>query len=199
MTGRRASTGYILLETLTALTVLSVSVLAMNAALRQSVQTRALARDYTEARFLMEHLLGAIEVLPRVEAGTTSGVFQTAPRFQYEYIIDTVEVPAPAVSGASLQRASEQLGVNPDELELPVPFIPRVKAVVRWSRGGREHEAVITTLLDPNQMPEMLQQGGAGGSRPGANLQQPIQPGGSQDIRPDDVLQAIQDARREGS
>lgn len=151
--------GYILIETLTAMAVLSISVLAINGAMRQAAITNALARDYTHARFVLEQVVASVELKPVIRARSESGRYSgELSHYRWEYEVDLVEMPVPSVSvnpdnpaHAELLRRVAEEG---SQLELPVQRIPRITARVSWQRGGIEFTETVQTLMEPGRLPE---------------------------------------------
>ena len=80
----RKRAGYIFVETVVAMGVLSISVLVVQAALRQGILTRAQAQDYTTARFLLEQVAGEQALLFQQPEGSGSGDFD-APYDNYHF------------------------------------------------------------------------------------------------------------------
>ena len=54
---RRPNNGYILLESLVAMGILSVGVVVIQNALQQGLITRGQSQDYTQARFALERIV----------------------------------------------------------------------------------------------------------------------------------------------
>ena len=53
----RSKAGYILVETVVAMVVLSIGIMTIQSSLRQIIIASGQARDYTQARFLLEELV----------------------------------------------------------------------------------------------------------------------------------------------
>ena len=146
MRTRRAE-GWVLLETLVAMVLLSVGVLAINRALREAVQTRAIARDYTTARFLLDEKMGELDMQPVLREGDT-GAGSFGPengRFSFTWSIAKVEMPAPPVPA----------DVRPLLLEppkLPEPYLGRIAVAIKWTRAGREYDASGETLISSKRL-----------------------------------------------
>lgn len=146
MRGRR-NDGWVLVETLVALVLLSVGVLAINRALREALQTRALARDYTTARFLLEEKMGELEMQPVLNEGASgSGRFgDEHPRFSYSWSVAKVDMPAPPVP----------VELQPFFLEpprLPEPYLGRISVTVKWTRAGRQYDAMTELLVGSKRL-----------------------------------------------
>ncbi len=138
----RRTEGWVLIETLVAMVLLSVGVLAMNRALREAMQTRAMARDYTTARFLLEEEMGELDMQPTLNEGDTgSGGFgEEHPRFTYSWSVVKVDVPVPPIP-ADLQ----QFFLEPPTL--PEPHLGRISVTIKWTRSGRDYDATAETLI----------------------------------------------------
>ena len=82
----RRKEGWVLIETLVAMVLLSVGVLAINRALRESLQTRAIAKDYTTARFLLDEKMGELEMQPVLNEGDGgTGIYKDQERFSFSW------------------------------------------------------------------------------------------------------------------
>ncbi|UCC16519.1 MAG: hypothetical protein JSU58_09150, partial [Dehalococcoidales bacterium] len=65
--------------------MLSIGLVAVNRAFGEALLVRAQARDYTQARFLLEERMGELELQPVLAEGTASGNFgKEFPRFRWE-------------------------------------------------------------------------------------------------------------------
>lgn len=141
---RRA--GYILVETIVAMGLLSVSMLMIHANIRQAVITRGQAQDYTTARMLLDDIMARqlIQVVlsPRSEKG------QFPPpneRFSYSWELTRIELPRPPIPAHLDVMAQEQLE------DLFVEYMGKMRATVEWTRAGRTFSAEAETLISPNQ------------------------------------------------
>ena len=144
----RNTGGWVLLETLAALTVLSVAIIAVNEALYESLVTRAQARDYTQARFFLDKLASELEMQPLFQDGMTqSGGFgEEHPRFSWSWSVSKADIPQPAIP----QEVLLANGIT--ELVLPVKALGKVSVTVRWTRAGHEFEETIETLIGPERI-----------------------------------------------
>ncbi len=138
------SCGYILIETVMAMAVLSVGIVAVQSGVRQTLIVRGQARDYTQARFLLEQLIAEIDLQPMHVESSKSGRFEGEhSRFKWRWEISKLDIPEPEPPPAAPM----------DELpELPVKYIVKVTATVSWERGGREFEETVQTLLGPERL-----------------------------------------------
>ncbi len=141
----RSTHGYILIETTVAIVVLGISAITIQGVVRQAIQTRGQAQDFTHVRFLMEDYMTRLEVQPYVFAGTGDGVFEEGGgRFRYTYEIRRANVPVPEMPIPD--------GLRPEEFsrftyESRATYFVHVGLTVRWTRGQMEFEETIETLL----------------------------------------------------
>ncbi|MBW7866486.1 MAG: hypothetical protein H3C30_18980 [Candidatus Hydrogenedentes bacterium] len=144
---RRPVRGYIFVETLVAMGILSVSMLFIQEAIRQAILTRGQAQDYTTARFLIERVIANRMIAFEQPEGESSGVFP-APfeRFSYQWEVRRVEIPQPPLPP----------DMTPDEVvffnQAFKRYLGKVTVRIRWSRAGIPGEAVAETLLRPDMV-----------------------------------------------
>ncbi len=146
MCGRRNG-GWVLIETLVAMVLLSVGVLAINRALREAMLTRAMAQDYTTARFLLEEKMGELDMQPMMNEGDRGdGDFGDAhPRFSYSWSVAKVDLPAPAVP-----PELQQFFLEPPQL--PESHLGRISVTIKWTRAGREFDTTAETLVSGTRL-----------------------------------------------
>lgn len=139
--------GWVLIETLVALVLLSVGVLAINRALREAMETRAIARDYTTARFLLEQKMSELEMQPTLREGIASaGSFgKDHERFSFTVAVGKVEVPTPEIPPDVQPFLTEPL-------TLPEPFLGKISVTVKWTRADRPYEATAETLISSKRV-----------------------------------------------
>ncbi len=140
-------TGYILVETIVAMGLLSMGMLSINTGLRQAVMVRGETEDITLARFMLEEIMTDLEMQPEVRESSGQGVFPDAlSRFRYAWEISRISIPRPPIpleaTEADIIRFEEQFK----------DFMGKVTVVIRWNRGGNEYEIVGETLLRPEQL-----------------------------------------------
>ncbi len=139
--------GYILIETLTAMAILSITALTVQRAIQVAIQARGLAQDYTTAQFLLENLVADQTLQPRIAIGTVdSGTFPPPnERFQYAWSLDEVAVPLPALD--------VQMSVARDETveQRFLNYMGKLQVEISWSRGGQALNIAGETLLSPDQ------------------------------------------------
>ena len=139
--------GYILVETIVAMGLLSISMMVIQGAIRQAIITRGQAEDYTTARFLMEQVVAKIELQPQMQKGSARGPFEGEHgRFSYEWELTKVEVPRPAFPDDMPPAERKQL-----ELMFK-GYMGKLRVVIRWARAGQEFEAAGETLLAPEKL-----------------------------------------------
>ena len=140
--------GYILLETVVALTLLSVAAYTVHGTIRQALLARGQAQDYAQVRLLLEGVVADAQLQPLVVEGQRSGRF-LAPhnRFSWTYSIRKIDLPMPPPPPMELmQERGDQ------EFEYSRPHLAHIHATVRWSRGGIDHEESFETLFSPMKL-----------------------------------------------
>lgn len=139
--------GYLLVETIVAMAVLSITVLGVHRSVQQALRARALTMDYTTARFLIEDQLNEILLQPQVTEGQGQGRCP-APneRFRYSWKIAKVDVPQPPIPP----------DIGPVDIEFLKrqfqSYVGRVEIRITWDRFGSEYERVGETLIGPNRL-----------------------------------------------
>lgn len=140
--------GYILFETIVAMTLLSMAVLVVNQGMRQAVLARALAQDYTMARFLMEEILSGLEMQPEIQPGLgDKGQFSGVhSRFAYDWEVTLVEVPMREIPPDFAPEHRDSLR------RMYRPYIAKFAVRISWTRAGLQHEVLGETLLPPERL-----------------------------------------------
>lgn len=140
---------YILFETMAALTVLSIGMIAINEAIRQAIITRGQAEDYTTARFLMEKVTSDKEVELELIEGEEKGQFpEPYERFSFEWKISKAEVPPPPIPQNVPPHMMRMLKEGMDQMR----YIGKLTVKIGWSRAGQPFSAAGETLLRPGQL-----------------------------------------------
>lgn len=140
----RMRAGYIFVETLVAMGILSVSGIVIQESLRQAISARAQAQDFTTARFLLEKVAGERVLKFQQPEGRGEGRFpEPYERFSYEWDYRKVDVPLPALP--AYLELHERLMFE----ELYVDYMGMLRVYIRWSRGGADFEVCGETLLVP--------------------------------------------------
>lgn len=147
MSRRATSWGYILLETVVAMGVLSIGIGAMQGAIRQAIITRGQSQDYTVARLLLQRVAAEFDMQRLLRESEGSGQF-FAPdeRFSYQWALTTVEIPKPEVPGNIPPDIARDL------LKKLKDKMPKLTVRVMWSRAGRDFEAVGETFYSPEKL-----------------------------------------------
>jgi Tfp pilus assembly protein PilV len=144
------SVGYILFETMVAMVLLSVGLIAINRAMRETIVVRGQARDYTEARFLIEETISMLELQPQLVEASKSGRFKGEhSRFSYKWQVSKVDVPEPELPSDTPPEGAEKF-------KLAARYLAKIEATVSWERFGRKYEQTAQTLWTPEKlfMPE---------------------------------------------
>ncbi|MBI2431510.1 MAG: prepilin-type N-terminal cleavage/methylation domain-containing protein [Candidatus Hydrogenedentes bacterium] len=143
----RCHHGYILVETLVAMALLSVCMLVIYNSLRDAALMRGLAEDYTTARFLLEQVATEHELQPEVVEGSGSGAFPVPDhRFSYSWQLTRVPVPMLDIPPQVTPEQQAQLDKGFKK------FMGRLSVRIRWDRAGTAHEVTGETLLQPGQL-----------------------------------------------
>lgn len=142
---RRA--GYILVETIVSMGLLSIGMVAIQGGIRQAIITRGQAQDFTTARFLMEQVAGEKQIQIELVESKGEGHFEgDLSRFAYEWEISKVEIPKPEITGEVPPEMRQRL-----EQEFK-GYMGKLRVRIRWTRAGMPFEAVGETLLKPEQL-----------------------------------------------
>lgn len=75
MMSSRARYGYIMVETVVAMGLLSTGMVVIHGAIRQTIIARGQAQDFTVARFLLEEIAAEKELQPELVEGSGQGNF----------------------------------------------------------------------------------------------------------------------------
>jgi hypothetical protein len=145
MTPRRR--GYILVETVTAMAILSISAVTVQRALQVAIHARGLAQDYTTAQILMDNLVAERSLQPRIAVGAQSAGQFPPPhdRFHFSWRFDEVNIPLPTLpSHLPPERAAamEQAFLS---------HMGKLRVDINWSRAGEPVRITAETLFSPEQ------------------------------------------------
>jgi len=139
--------GYILVETIVAMALLSVTMLTIHAGMRQAFIAIGLSEDYTTARFLLQQVMSNIELQGEVVADRKRGRFPGEySRFNYEWQVRKIDVPQPSLPGntpAEVRTAFRNQFVR---------HMGHARVRVTWTRLGAEYTAEAQTLFSPEAM-----------------------------------------------
>lgn len=143
----RARHGYILFETIVALGLLSIGMLAIHNSMSQAMFMRARAQDFTTARFLLEEIMAERELPPEVQASTGEGQFDGEnARFSYRWEISKIEVPTPPLPPMLTPQEREQFEKRFKR------YMGKISVTVSWARRGFDYEMTGETLIPPERL-----------------------------------------------
>jgi len=126
--------------------LLSVSVVAINASLRQAILVKGEAQDYTQARFLLEQQIAKVELQHQLNEIQNSGSYRgELSRFRWRYKVSKIQLPEPDLPADIPPERLKQL-------KLAAPYMAKIEATVTWSRAGVNHEETIETLWIPEKL-----------------------------------------------
>jgi len=148
----KRTAGYILIEAMMAMALLSIGMLTIHGAIRQTIIVRGQARDYTQARLLIEDILARIEIQakgpnqPQLMESSDSGRFKgDLSRFSWKWTISKIDVPLPPMPPDTPPEIAEAF-------ELTVSYVTKVDVTVSWKRSGRRFKETFETLLPPETL-----------------------------------------------
>ncbi len=142
----RKTAGYIMVETLVAMAVLSIGLVGVHKALREGIKTRGIARDATHARFLLDQKMAELELRPFLFEGTESGSWRGEfSRFKWRYRVEKVELPLPPLP----EYIDPQLVMD---LKMPVSYMGRISVTISWARSGQRFTRTAETLIAPERL-----------------------------------------------
>jgi argininosuccinate synthase len=138
------------MEALVSMVVLSIAVMAINRGFAEAVLTRAIARDYTQARFFLEQVAGEVEMTPVLMDGATGeGNFgKDNSRFSYTWAVSKKDVAPPKIPSylpPQMQRMAA-------EFEPPIEYLGELSVRVSWTRAGGSYSAELNTIIAPNRI-----------------------------------------------
>lgn len=138
--------GYILVEAIMSMALLSMGLIAIHGAIRQTIIVRGQARDYTQARFLLEQTLAYLELQPQHTEGAQSGQFEgDFSRFSWAWKISKIDIPLPPFPPDTPWEVIENFKLNAD-------YVAKVVVTVSWTRTGRRYEESFETLWPPEKL-----------------------------------------------
>ena len=150
----RDKRGYLLVETVTAMALLSITIVSLHGAMRQAALTRAHAEDFTHARFLAEELMGRLDLRRELEPGAQSGEFGGRfSRFVWVYEISHVHLEPPEMEPGAGWAPTLDPELAGEDFQLPVAYLGKVRVEIHWTRLGQEFSYVVETLVNPDRLP----------------------------------------------
>lgn len=140
--------GYILIETVVAMAVLSISILGVHRGISQALTARARTMDFTDARFLMEETINELALQPELKEGEGKGTYP-APhdRFVYSWSIKRIDVPTPEIPGEFPPERRQYI-----EKLLENVYVGKIEIRIAWQRGGEAFERKAETLISSKQL-----------------------------------------------
>ncbi len=146
----RSTAGWVLMEALVSMVVLSVAVVALNRGFAEAVLTRSIARDYTQARFFLEQVVGELEMKPVHVDGTSGkgGFGKDHPRFSYSWSVKRVDVARPELPVA----LPPQLLSVVEAFEPPIEYLGQIAVRVNWTRSGQSFSSELETTIAPGAL-----------------------------------------------
>lgn len=149
----RRACGYVLLEAVGAMAVLSVGIVGVHEAMQQAVITRAQARDFTTARFMLEELVSELQVRPQLGEGTVSGDYgENFPRFRWEYKVKRIDVPEAQVQMPAEPQPTAVGDLPPPVPKIPVRFMGHIQVTISWTLRGVNYSRSTETLCQPERL-----------------------------------------------
>jgi hypothetical protein len=145
MTPRRQD-GYILFEAVVAMALLSIGIVGIQRAMQQAIITRGQARDYTQARFLLEEVMSWVELQPQLYTGKNAGRFEgDRSRFAWEWDITKIDFPEPEIPADVPPQQRRRF-------QLRAPYLAKIKVTVSWKRRGHKYQESLETLWSPEKL-----------------------------------------------
>ncbi len=147
----RRAAGYIMIETVVAVMVLSLGAFAVNGAIQQAIRTRGQAQDFTHARFLLDGLMNEIQMQPVLREESQTGRFSGPDaRYSWEWSVRRVNPPVPQAPFKPLPPGAKPL--PPFQYSPELSYLAHVRVVIRWERAQMPFEESYETLLAPERL-----------------------------------------------
>jgi hypothetical protein len=139
--------GYILFETVVAIGLLSLGTVVVHNALREAIELRGQAQDFTVARFLLAQKFAEFEMQPILrEENGTARYPEPNERFQIEWRITRIELPRPTLPP----------NIPPERIQFAQGsfknYMGKIWVRIFWMRAGREQELIGETLFSPDRL-----------------------------------------------
>ncbi len=146
----RTQGGYILLEALVSLAVLSIGIFTIQGAMREAIIVRGMTRDYVEVRFLLEEMVAKLQIQPRLMEGASGGgAFPgELSRYRYTWSVTRVDIPLPPLPA----NATPEMRERYENFELPVKYLGKISVEVSWERSGEPHAEIMETLFSHKKL-----------------------------------------------
>lgn len=138
--------GYVLLESLMAISVLSVSLVIVHRDMQQAIQVRGMGRDATEVRFLIEKLMADIALQVQLPECERKGEFDgELSRYSWRWKVSRYVMPKPPMPPHLNAQEVQQF-------RLASPHLMKAEVWVKWTRNGTEREEKAETLFSPQKL-----------------------------------------------
>lgn len=142
------SRGYILVEAVTAMAVLSIAAVTVQQAVHTAVLARGLSQDFTVAQCLLERIASDCAMQPRIAVGEEhAGTFESPQeRFSYRWLMNQIQLPTPELPS---DLNTEQRAALTSNL---VGHMGKLHIEIHWSRGGEPFSVSAETLVGPDRI-----------------------------------------------
>ena len=148
---RVSSGGYILVEAVIALGLLSIAVGLIHSSIRDTLVVRGMVRDYTQARFLIEQLVAEVQLQPIFVEEEREGRFDGEfSRFRWKWKMMKIDIPPPPPPPPRPDGTPRP--PREKEFELPIPKLAKLTVTVSWTQAGRAFEETVETMYSPNRL-----------------------------------------------
>lgn len=139
--------GFILIETVVAMAVLSVTILGVHRGISQALTARARTMDFTVARFLLEEKLNELLLQPQLTVSQDSGTF-AAPheRFSFSWTVKRIDLPTPEIPPTVPPERRQFV-----EKQLQ-KYIGKIEIKIAWERSGQAFERTGETLIGKDKL-----------------------------------------------
>lgn len=139
--------GYLMVEAIVAMGLLSITMVTIHAGMRQAFIALGESEDFTIARFLLEDLMGAIEMQKTVKEDHQSGKFPGEHnRFNYDWRVRKVRLTPPAMPQ---DMTPEMREVFRNKFK---PYVGHIQVTISWNRGGRPYKITGQTVFSPENL-----------------------------------------------
>lgn len=143
----RGQSGYILIETVVAMALLSISMLVIQQSLQQAILVRGRVLDISNARLLLQQKMADVELQYELPESQESGTFPYPyERFSWEWELALHNVPRPQLPDFVKEEKRKQLK------RIFKPYMGKLTVTVAWERGGQPFEITGQTLLKPEHI-----------------------------------------------
>lgn len=150
--------GYILVEAVVALVLLSVGAMTVHRTIQEAIRTRGQAQDYTHARFLLTQIVAGLEIEPELLVHSSQGRFSGEHnRFSWAYRVQRADFPKPKRPLRPPPKGTKQN--QKIEYAEGQDYLAHVRVSVSWTRSGLAFSESYETLLGPDQLWQLPREG----------------------------------------